>query len=69
MLKGHSDDVASAAYSPDGQRIVTASWDKTARIWERHHPEYWWGLAWLPEFWLTLALGVGLVWSIRRERL
>ena len=24
----------SAAYSPDGARIVTASWDKTAKVWE-----------------------------------
>jgi WD40 repeat protein len=23
-----------AAFSPDGLRIVTASWDKTARIWD-----------------------------------
>jgi WD40 repeat protein len=26
--------VYSAAFSPDGSRIVTASWDKTARIWD-----------------------------------
>jgi WD40 repeat protein len=26
--------VNSAAFSPDGSRIVTASWDKTARIWD-----------------------------------
>ena len=26
--------VQSAAFSPDGSRIVTASWDKTARIWD-----------------------------------
>jgi WD40 repeat protein len=24
----------SAAFSPDGKRIVTASWDNTARLWE-----------------------------------
>jgi WD40 repeat protein len=24
----------SAAFSPDGRRIVTASWDNTARVWE-----------------------------------
>ena len=26
----------SAAFSPDGSRIVTASADKTARIWDVH---------------------------------
>ena len=33
MLRGHDDWVHSAAYSPDGSRIVTASNDETARIW------------------------------------
>ena len=32
-LKGHDGAVTSAAFSPDGQRVVTASADKTARIW------------------------------------
>ena len=29
----HTDRVVSAAFSPDGTRIVTASWDKTAQVW------------------------------------
>jgi hypothetical protein len=33
-LEGHTDAVWSAAFSPDGQRIVTASRDHTARIWD-----------------------------------
>jgi WD40 repeat protein len=32
-LKGHDDGVWSAVYSPDGQRIVTASND-TAEVWD-----------------------------------
>jgi hypothetical protein len=30
---GHESEVTSAAFSPDGSRIVTASDDQTARIW------------------------------------
>jgi dipeptidyl aminopeptidase/acylaminoacyl peptidase len=34
VLRGHENRVFSAAFSPDGARIVTASWDNTARIWD-----------------------------------
>jgi WD40 repeat protein len=30
----HQGDVVSAAFSPDGTRVVTASHDKTARVWD-----------------------------------
>jgi WD40 repeat protein len=33
-LVGHTGLVSSAAFSPDGARIVTASWDATARVWD-----------------------------------
>ena len=32
-LQGHTDAVIAAAFSPDGTRIVTASYDNTARVW------------------------------------
>ena len=34
MLGGHQDAVPFAAFSSDGKRVVTASQDKTARIWD-----------------------------------
>jgi WD40 repeat protein len=34
VLKGHTRRVKSAAFSPDGQRVVTASDDSTARVWD-----------------------------------
>ena len=34
MFKGHDAAVNSAAFSPDGARVVTGSDDNTARIWD-----------------------------------
>ncbi|MER9134745.1 TIR domain-containing protein [Mesorhizobium sp. M0830] len=33
-LEGHNGPIASIAFSPDGTRLATGSWDKTARIWD-----------------------------------
>jgi WD40 repeat protein len=33
-MVGHENHVASAAFSPDGSRVVSASRDNTARIWD-----------------------------------
>src|SRR6478735_6332717 len=33
VLQGHAGVVTSAAFSPEGQRLVTASTDGTARVW------------------------------------
>ncbi|MEE0910090.1 MAG: hypothetical protein UIQ51_04860 [Bacteroidales bacterium] len=32
-LEGHSDWVESVAYSPDGTKIISSSYDKTIKIW------------------------------------
>jgi WD40 repeat protein/serine/threonine protein kinase len=33
-FRGHADDVVSVSFSHDGRRILTASLDRTARIWD-----------------------------------
>jgi WD40 repeat protein len=32
-LKGHTGQVMSVAFSPDGKRIVSASDDQTVKVW------------------------------------
>ncbi|MBE9001854.1 AAA-like domain-containing protein [Nostoc sp. LEGE 12447] len=34
QLKGHRGAVRTASFSPNGQRIITASTDKTAKVWD-----------------------------------
>ena len=33
-LAGHMGLISGVAFSPDGSRIVSSSWDKTARVWD-----------------------------------
>jgi WD40 repeat protein len=33
VFNGHQNSVTSVAFSPDGSKILTGSWDNTARLW------------------------------------
>ena len=46
VLEGHEDWVNSAAFSPDGEQIVTGSDDNTARLWDAEgQPQVVWAKA------------------------
>ena len=42
VLAGHTQTVTSAAFSPDGKRVITASYDGTAIVWDAMtaHPRF-----------------------------
>ncbi len=61
-------NVVSARFSPDGEKIVTATNLGDIRVWRRRRPEWWWGVFYLPEFWLTAAFAGLFVWSVVRDR-
>jgi WD40 repeat protein len=67
LLSAQGNTISAFALSPDGTQVLTAQ-DKAAFFWARRRPEYWWGVAWLPEFWLTILFAGGLAWSVRRDR-
>ncbi len=41
QLTGHNGELVFASFSPDGARIVTASLDKTARVWSQGEDGAW----------------------------
>ena len=55
------------AFSSDGKWMVWKN-GKHADIWRLTRREQWWGVISLFEFWLTVVLGAGLVWSFWSDR-
>lgn len=53
-------------WSPDSQTLLKPN-GETVEIWSRVRSDEPWALAWLPELWLSLAFGTGLVWSLCRD--
>ena len=63
-----ADDAYFGTFSPDGERLVTGGSESRCLVWRRRRPEWWWGVFWLREFWLTAAFAAIFVWSVVRDR-
>jgi len=68
-------DWADNQFSPDGERVLIArnigrggQSAVPVYVYRRRRPEWWWGVFYLWEFWLTAALGALFIWSVWRDR-
>ena len=61
----------TGCWHPDGRHVLTApvlGSEPYVRLWGLRRPEHWWGIAWLPQFWLTILFACLLAWSVWRDR-
>ena len=58
----------AATLRPSVSCVKLENIDRRTLIWHRRRPEYWYGIFYLPTFWLTAGFGLGLVWSLWKDR-
>jgi len=56
-----------AGFSRDGNTLFAVSNDFRVCVFRRRRPEWWWGVFYLWEFWLTVAFAGLFVWSVVRD--
>jgi WD40 repeat protein len=49
------------SFFPDSQSFLASTGDDGTGCYARRRPEYWWGVAWLPESWVALFSGGALL--------
>lgn len=63
--KGRSNPTYFMDYRVNGHYSATGG--PFIGIYKRNRPDSWWGIAWLPEFWMAVVFGTALFWSLRRD--
>ena len=67
VLSGLQTSQRLLEFADQGERIVTMVY-RSVQVWKRRRPEWWWGVFYLWEFWLTAAFAGLFAWSILRDR-
>jgi WD40 repeat protein/serine/threonine protein kinase len=80
-FEGHEDAVVGVAFSRDGSRLLTSSYDKTARLWDvasgkelkalRGHTWWVWQAAFSPNEDRVVTVGqdgIAIVWDLEADR-
>lgn len=70
VLSGHPGWVNNAIFVSDN-RIATSSGRRESaviNIWRRARPEYYWGVMYLPHFWIAISLVALTIWSASATR-
>jgi WD40 repeat protein len=60
-FNGSMSDAKCAVFSPNGRYVAVSDEHDFYGLWSNRRPEWWWGIAWLPEFWVALLAGGGLL--------
>jgi hypothetical protein len=60
-LGAMSTYVPSVAHAVGVQKVLTDGQERGLVLWSRRRPEYWWGIVWLPEFWVAYFSGGALL--------
>ncbi len=56
------------SFSPDGESLLVVDRCTGIYLFRRRRPEWWWGVFYLWEFWLTAAFCGLFIWSVVRDR-